>query len=120
MSVLAPPSFSAASPAQRASLLATKLLAHGVLWLDSQGLVSPSAHRTVRFPFVFVVGNVSDEPAPRAVQEVELLIMAIDDSEPEHAIKELLTSYARFVVASDATTKARITGQTIEAWLKQR
>jgi len=95
----------------------------GLLWLESANLPHPEAARVTELPFVFELGRVAkDLAAPggpkHTVRETVLVAGALpeDQRDAEH-LRTLLNDYARFVVATNPTRHARLTGVALAAYL---
>ena len=95
----------------------------GLLWLESADLPHPEAARASELPFVFELGRVAKDLENKAgpkhtVRETVLVAAALpeDQRDAEH-LRELLNDYARFVVATNPTRHARLTGVALAAYL---
>jgi len=102
--------------------LASGAVPDGLLWLESAGLAHPEAARAAALPFVFEVGrlaNLAGAPGRRhTVREAELVVASLPPRARDGAqAAGLLEGYARFVVATNPTRHARLTGRALAAYL---
>jgi hypothetical protein len=96
--------------------LVREAIPDGLVWLDSVGLAHPEAARTTtELPFVFEIGRVADANGKHTVREAELVVAALPENQRDSAsVTAALEAYARFVVATNPTRHARLSGRALE------
>jgi acetyl-CoA acetyltransferase len=89
--------------------------------LPTKHLNHPEARRATELPFVFEVGRLTVNGQVKTVREVELVTLAwLNQLAQEAALGRFLADYAHFVVEIAATRHARLTGQSLQAFLTTR
>jgi hypothetical protein len=105
-------------PVNTLKQLVQKIAPAGLIWLSTKHLKHPEARHATELPFVFEVGRLKVAGQTKTVREVELVILAWSKQiAQEAALGRFLADYAYFVVAVAATRHARLTGQTLQAFL---
>jgi hypothetical protein len=101
--------------------LAQEAVPDGLIWLATEGLPHPEAGRAKALPFIFEIGRIKQADKMHTVREVELVIAATTEDQRDHAsLLRQLEAYARFVVTTNPTRHARLSGRTLAAYISTR
>ncbi len=89
-----------------------------IVWLDAADLAHPEASRATTLPFVFEIGRLTIDGRAKTVRELDLVAAAMPEGERiADSFLFLLDGYARFVVATNPTRHARLTGRVLTSYI---
>jgi hypothetical protein len=104
------------TPRNKIRSLVREAIPDGLIWLEAAGLAHPEAVRVAELPFVFEIGRISVDGQTHTVREADLVVAAMTEDERDaETITAALRDYARFVVTTNPTRHARLSGRCLEA-----
>ena len=96
--------------------LVREAIPDGLVWLDSVDLTHIEAARAMELPFIFEIGRITGVGGTHTVHEAELVAAALPEDQRDVAgLTAALKDYARFVVATNPTRHARLSGRVRDA-----